>query len=280
MSEDLRGLRQVGAAHPDVRHALLIGRGAESGQLLISGLWAHRAALDAAVGIDAFFCTPELLYSDQGQDVARAVADRAQAAYRVSEKTIGRLSDSHRSVDGIASVIRMPQWRPDSVRLPADPLVVVADGLSSPGNLGTVIRTMDACGADLLIMTGIRARATTASVFKGSRGRMLTVPQIVIDSPQDAAHWLAARSIMIKVADADGSQPYTAAQWSGPTAIVIGNEHAGPSAAWRGFDRVRIPMLGRADSLNVAVSAAVLLYHARAERAGWSAQAGQAYRLG
>lgn len=274
MPAHLRGLRQVGAAHPDVRHALLVGRSADSGQLLISGLWAHRAALDAGVEIEAFFCAPELLYSDDGRDLARTVAGRAVVAYQVSEKTIGRLSDAHRSVDGIASVIRTPQWRPDLVRLPADPLIVVADGLSSPGNLGTVIRTMDACGADLLIMTGVRARATTASVFKGSRGRTLTVPQVPIDSPQDAAEWLVARSIMIKVADADGSQPYTAAEWLGPTAIVIGNEHAGPSAAWREFDRVRIPMLGRADSLNVAVSAAVLLYHARAQRDGWASRTG------
>lgn len=274
MPADLRGLRPVGAAHPDVRHALLVGRGSDTGRLLISGLWAHRAVLDAGVAIDSFFCTPELLYSGAGQELARAVADRAEVAYQVSEKTIGRLSDSHRSVDGIASVITLPQWRPDRIELPADPLIVVADGLSSPGNLGTVIRTMDACGADLLIMTGVRARATTASVFKGSRGRTLTVPQVVIESALEAAEWLAGRSVVIKVADADGSQPYTSAEWSGPTAIVIGNEHAGPSAAWRGFDRVRIPMLGRADSLNVAVSAGVLLYHARAQRDGWPSRAG------
>ena len=274
MPAGLRGLRQVSAAHPDVRHALLVGRDAESGHLLISGLWAHRAALDAGVEIDAFFCTPELLYSDDGRELARTAAGRAGVAYQVSEKTIGRLSDGHRSVDGMASVIRMPLWRADRIELPADPLIVVADGLSSPGNLGTVIRTMDACGADLLIMTGVRARATTASVFKGSRGRTLTVPQIAIESPNEAAEWLAARSIMIKVADADGSKAYTAAEWSGPTAIVIGNEHAGPSAAWRRFEQVRIPMLGHADSLNVAVSAAVLLYHARAQRDGWPSRTG------
>lgn len=269
MPAELRGPRQVSAAHPDVRHALLVGRGADTGRLLISGLWAHRAALDAGVAIDACFCTPELLYSEDGRELARTVAGRAGAAYQVSAKTIGRLSDGHRSVDGIASVIKLPQWHPDRIDLPIDALIVVADGLSSPGNLGTVIRTMDACGADLLIMTGVRARASSASVFKPSRGRTLTVPQIVIDAPCDAAEWLATRSIMIKVADADDGQPYTTADWSGPTAIVIGNEHAGPSAAWDGSDRVRIPMLGRADSLNVAVSAGVLLYHVRACRDGW-----------
>lgn len=269
MPADLRELRQVSAAHPDVRHALIVGRGADTGRLLISGLWAHRAVLDAGVGVEAFFCTPELLYSDEGRELARVVAARSSVAYQVSEKTIGRLSDGHRSVDGIASIIRLPQWRADRIQLAGDPLVVVADGLSSPGNLGTVIRTMDACGADLLIMTGIRARSTSASVFKGSRGRTLTVPQISIESPEEAAEWLAARSISVRVADADGSQAYTAVDWCGPTAIVIGNEHSGPSIAWQGFDRVRIPMLGRADSLNVAVSAAVLLYHARARRDGW-----------
>jgi TrmH family RNA methyltransferase len=100
------------------------------------------------------------------------------------------------------------------------------------------------------------------------------MPQIVIEAPGAAAEWLADRSITVRVADADGSQPYTTADWTGPAAIVIGNEHAGPSEAWKGFDRVRIPMLGRADSLNVAVSAAVLMYHARAQRDGWPSRTG------
>jgi TrmH family RNA methyltransferase len=120
-------------------------------------------------------------------------------------------------------------------------------------------------------MTGVRTRADGPAVFKGSRGRSLTVPHVVIDSPADAARWLVDRSIKIRVADADGSRSYPAADWSGPTAIVLGNEHSGPSAVWRRYDRVRIPMLGRADSLNVAVSAGVLLYHARAVRDGWAA---------
>lgn len=269
MSAELRELRQVGAAHPDVREALLTGRRADAGRLLISGIWAHRAVLDAGVVVDAFFCTPELLCSQESRDLAGILAARAQVAHQVSAKTIGRLSDGHRSVDGMASVIRLPQWHPDRVGLPADPLVVVADGLQSPGNLGTVIRTMDACAADLLIMTGVRTRATTATVFKGSRGRTLTVPQIVIEPPAQAAEWLVARSIAIRVADAGGSRSYTDADWSGPTAIVLGNEHSGPSPAWREFERVAIPMLGRADSLNVAVSAGVLLYHARAQRERW-----------
>jgi len=275
MAAELRELRQVGAAHPDVRSALLTGRSGEPGHLLISGLWAHSAALDAGVGVDAFFCTPELLYSDEGRALARAMAARARVAYQVSTRTMARLSDRHREGDSMASVLRLPQWDAERVRLPPQPLVVVADGLESPGNLGTIIRTMDACGADLLIMTGVRTRASGPAVFKGSRGRSLTVPHVVIGSPADAARWLVDRSIMIRVADADGSRSYAAADWSGPTAIVLGNEHSGPSVVWRGFDRVRIPMLGRADSLNVAVSAGVLLYHARAVRDGWAAAVGR-----
>jgi TrmH family RNA methyltransferase len=269
MAAELRELRQVGAAHADVRRALLTGRGAETGTLLISGLWAHRAVLDSHVAVDAFFCTPELLYSDEGRELARMMLARAPVAHRVSARTMARLSDRRREADAMASVIRLPQWNADRVQLPADALVVVADGLESPGNLGTVIRTMDASGADLLIMTGVRTRVTGHAVFKGSRGRNLTVPHVVIESPAEAVEWLAGRSIMIRVADAGGGRSYTAADWSGATAIVLGNEHSGPSAVWGGFERVQIPMLGRADSLNVAVSAGVLLYQARAQRDGW-----------
>jgi len=132
-----------------------------------------------------------------------------------------------------------------------------------------VIRTIDASDADLLIVTNPQARPDSSKVFVGSRGLSLSVPQLVIDDAAAAVAWLLTRSLSILVADADDGLPYAAADLRGPTALVLGNERHGPADAWRPFPRIRIPMLGRADSLNVGVSAGVLLYQARAQRAGW-----------
>jgi TrmH family RNA methyltransferase len=261
-------LRQIGSSHPDVRRALAAHRGRERAKLLICGIWEHRAALDADVGVDAFFCAPEAVFSDEGHDLARAMAARSRSSYRVSTKIIERLADRDR-IDGLASIIDLPRWQHDQLQLGADPLIVVSDGLASPGNLGTVIRTMDACAADLLIMINQRTRTTTGTVFESSRGRSLTVPQLSFDTVEEAISWLGARSVRIRVTDPNAGQPYTRTDWSGPIAIVLGNERYGVSDGWRHCDRVQIPMLGRADSLNVAVSAGVLLFHARAQRDRW-----------
>jgi tRNA G18 (ribose-2'-O)-methylase SpoU len=268
VGRDVWELRQVGAAHPDIRRALALRAGREPGQLLIDGIWAHQAAVDAGVGFDSFFCTPELLREPTGPALAGTVSDRARTAYRVSDKIIHRLSERDR-VDGMASIVELPRWRSHDVAVGPDPLIVVADGLQSPGNLGTVLRTMDACGAQPLIMTSLRTRADTAKVFQGSRGRSLTVPHLVMDEPTQAIRWLRDRRISVLVADANAGTPYPAADLRHGTAIVLGNERYGASAAWEMFPKIRIPMLGRADSLNVAVSAGVLLYHARAQRDGW-----------
>jgi tRNA G18 (ribose-2'-O)-methylase SpoU len=260
--------QQIGSGHPDVRRALAVKRGREPGRLLIDGVWAHRAALAAGAEIESHFVVPELLHSAE----ALALADRcrvsARDTHQVSTKIIERLSERDRC-DGLASIIVLPSWHADRLRLPSDALVVVADGLQSPGNLGTVIRTIDACRADLLIMTNLRARPTSDLVFRGSRGLSLMVPQLIMEDPDQAIEWLTGHSVSIMVADADDGVPYPQADLRGPTALVLGNERYGPAAEWRRFPRLRIPMLGTADSLNVAVSAGVLLYHARAQRENW-----------
>lgn len=272
MSADAPELRQVGSSHPDVRRALAALRGREHATLLICGIWAHRAALEAGVGVDTFFCAPELVHSDLAAELARDFSARAGSAYRVSTKIIERLAGRDR-IDGLASIIELPRWSPDRLLLGPNPLIVVADGLAAPGNLGTVIRTMDACRADLLIIINQRTRAGTPTVFESSRGRSLTVPQLRMDSVEQAIAWLRERSVLIRVTDPNGGRYYTRTDWRQPTAIVLGNERYGVSEAWSvhrpEVERIRIPMLGHADSLNVAVSAGVLLFHARAQREGW-----------
>ena len=260
--------QQIGAAHADFRRALAIKRGREADRLLIDGVWAHRAALDAGARFETVFVVPELLHTEQAELLADRCSEDARHSFRISAKIVQRLTDRDRS-DGLASIIELPRWHPDQIRLKPDSLVVVADALQSPGNVGTVIRTMDACRADVLIITNVRARPDSEQVFRGSRGLSLTVPQLIMETPAQVIDWLDHRSVSIMVADANGGVPYPRTDLRGPVAIVLGNERYGASPHWQDFPRIRLPMLGRADSLNVAVSAGVLLYHARAQRERW-----------
>jgi TrmH family RNA methyltransferase len=97
------------------------------------------------------------------------------------------------------------------------------------------------------------------------------VPSFEFEDTADAIRWLKRHRFTVYLADTDESANYRHCDYSGRTALVVGSERYGVSQPWydAGFSRIGIPMLGSADSLNVAISASVLLYEARAHKAGW-----------
>ena len=149
--------------------------------------------------------------------------------------------------------------------------MLVADAVEIPGNLGTLIRTLDAVRADALVLTNRRTRLTHPKVFRGSQGTVLTVPSVEFADAGRRGAVAAARRFRVLLADTDDARHYRRADYSGRVALVVGSERYGISPAWyeHGFERVAVPMLGSGDSLNVSVSASVLLYEARARQSGW-----------
>ncbi|MBA3524037.1 MAG: RNA methyltransferase, partial [Geodermatophilaceae bacterium] len=252
------GLQPIGVQHPKVKQVLALQRNTvPNGQQLFvaEGLWAHNVVLAANAPVHAFLYCPEAGYSDEARLRARQVADRATQSYRVSEKTFARMSERDRP-DGLLSITQLPYWTPENVPVAPDGLVLVADGLEIPGNLGTLVRTLDACGADCLVLTNRRTRLTHPKVFRGSHGTTLNVPTVEFDEPAEAIAWLKDLQCNVYLADTDDAVAYRGADYSGRTAIVVGSERFGISAQFyrHDFTRVRVPMLGRGDSLNVAVS--------------------------
>jgi TrmH family RNA methyltransferase len=161
------------------------------------------------------------------------------------------------------------RWAPQDLTFGDQALVLVADGLETPGNLGTLIRTLDACAADALVITDRRTPVLHPKVFRASHGASLTVPYVVFADTDAAAGWLRGHDFTVLLADtADDAVGYHDADWTGRVALVLGNERYGVSAAWRARESraVAVPMLGRGDSLNAAVAASVLLFEARARQ--------------
>jgi TrmH family RNA methyltransferase len=266
-------LQQIGLSHPRVKQVLDIQHNTAPNreQLLVAeGLWAHRLVLDAGVGVRTFLWCPELAYSDEARVRSEQVAERAEQAYRVSPRTLQRISERGQP-DGMVSVARLPSWDPDTVQFGRSALVLVADAVEIPGNLGTLVRTLDAVRADCLVLTNRRTRLTHPKVFRGSQGTVLTVPAVEFEQPAEAIGWLRAASFRVLLADTDQAEHYRRVDYGGRVALVVGSERYGISKPWyeHGFGRVAVPMLGSADSLNVSVSASVLLYEARARQDGW-----------
>ena len=268
-------LQQIGLSHPRVKQVVDIQRNTAPNRhrlFVADGLWAHNLLLETGAPVETLFWCPELIYSDEAAKRAEEVAARAHHAYRVSPKTMQRLAERERP-DGLLSVAQLPFWRPEDIQFGASALVLVADAVEIPGNLGTLLRTLDACRADCLVLTNRRTRLTHPKVFKGSQGMCLTVPSVEFDQPQAAVQWLRDNDFAVLLADTRGARGYRTLDYRGRVAFVVGSERYGISPAWYqpGFQRVQVPMLGRADSLNVAVSASILLYEARAQQDDWRA---------
>jgi tRNA G18 (ribose-2'-O)-methylase SpoU len=266
-------VQQIGSSHPAVRQVVQLQRnaaGGAAGLTVAEGLWANQAVRDSAVEVPVLLVCPEALRGPEAESVAAALTRRATEAYQISLRTLDRLADRDKP-DGLISVVALPQWEPADVNFSDRALVLVADGIEQPGNLGTLVRTLDACGADCLVLTDARTKPTNIKVFRASHGTILRIPTVTFDKTGDALGWLDAHGFQVYLADTDGASRYSDVPFAPRTAIVMGNERYGITEPWYrpSAQRVFIPMLGVADSLNVSISAAVLLYEARSHLSDW-----------
>jgi TrmH family RNA methyltransferase len=269
----MNDLQQIGPHHPAAERVRDIqnNRAPNPRRLFVAeGLFENNVVLETEVQVETFLWCPPAAYSDEARHRAQQLIDRARRSYQISEKTLARLAERP-NPDGLLSVAALPAWDPALLPLRADALVLVADAVEIPGNLGTLIRTLDACAADCLVLTNRRTRLTHPKVLRGSQGMSARVPSLEFVEVAEAIDWLRHNRFTVYLADTDDSVNYRAADYRGRTALVVGSERYGVSPAWyqAGFPRIGIPMLGAADSLNVAISASVLLYEARARKDAW-----------
>ncbi|MDD5482265.1 MAG: RNA methyltransferase [Kiritimatiellae bacterium] len=169
--------------------------------------------------------------------------------------------------DGLLAVAPQAQIGLDDLKLSPFPLLVVAQAIEKPGNLGTIFRSADAAGADAVIVCDRCTDVNNPNALRASVGAVFTVPAAEASS-QNAVRWLRAKKIQILAASPHAELEYTQADFRRGTAVVVGEEHRGLSALWmQAAERqVRIPMRGRIDSLNVAAAATILLFEAARQR--------------
>ena len=238
----------------------------ETGLTLVDGAREVRRALDShADVVEAFVCDP-LLAGEDARAVLDALETRRVPTTSTSETAFTKLAFGDRG-DGIVAVVRIPPMRLDDLELPAEPLVVIVEGVEKPGNLGAVLRSADGAGADALIAASPRTDLMNPNTIRSSAGTIFSV-RIAAAPTGEVIDWLRGHSIRVVAARVDADTLYTDADLTGGVAIAFGSEAGGLTAAWRteNVGAVRLPMLGIADSLNVSVSAAVLLYEARRQR--------------
>lgn len=171
------------------------------------------------------------------------------------------------STEGVIAVVREKQLSLDDLRLSSNSLVIVLERVEKPGNLGAVLRSADAAKADAVIVCDPLTDLYNPNLIRSSIGAVFSVPCVACSS-EECINFLKARGIQILTAQLQDSSLYYDTDMRRGTAIVMGTESTGLTDQWRqaADAHIRIPMLGQLDSLNVSVSAAILLFEAVRQR--------------
>lgn len=236
----------------------------ERGLTIVDGAREVRRAVEAGAEVVELWVAEEACLSADCRAVVSAVA--APRRVDASPAVLDRLSFGDRS-EGVVAVVRTPPTSLQRLDPPPDPLVVILDGVEKPGNVGAVLRTADAVGAAGLVLADPRTDAFNPNAIRASLGTAFSVP-IGAGTAAEVRDWCRRHGLRLVAARVDAGVRYTEADLRGALAIVLGSEAAGLGEEWRGPDleAVSVPMLGVADSLNVSVTAAVLLYEALRQR--------------
>ncbi|NLX40304.1 MAG: RNA methyltransferase [Bacteroidales bacterium] len=169
--------------------------------------------------------------------------------------------------EGVIALMRMESLMLEKITLSDNPLVIVVESLEKPGNLGAILRSADACGADCVLVCDPLADVFNPNVIRASTGACFTVKCACCTS-EEAFQWLKMHNISIITTQLQDSSLYHDTDMRGAVAIVFGREDRGLSDFWkeRSNAKIRIPMAGICDSLNVSVSVAVICFEALRQR--------------
>jgi len=239
-------------------------------RIIIFGLREVRRAIKSGVQpIEIFFCDgasqPEVL--TEIRFLLAGKADVTDHCYLLAAELFQSLCYGDR-LEGVIMTAQRADTGLDSLdqRMGAssdDSLVVVCEGLETPGNLGGLVRSADGSGAAAVVVADAVTDAFHPNAIRNSAGAVFHTP-VATASTVEARAWLLEREYRIFVATPEAEEDFYQKDLTGKAAIVLGNEAAGVSSQWRSepVEQFRLPMLGIADSLNVSVTGAILMYEA------------------
>jgi RNA methyltransferase, TrmH family len=233
------------------------------GRYLIEGVTELRRALTAGVPVETVLIAPAYLSAD-ARHTLETLGNLSLS--ELSEDAFKRLS-FRQTPDGIMAVARVQPVILTDVQLSENPLLLIVDGVEKPGNLGALLRTADATNCDMVILTGGGTDIYNPNVIRSSVGSLFSRPVVQTDREQAIA-FCRQHHIQLIASSPAAEADYWNVGYTTGVAIVLGTEHEGLSQTWfeAADTKVSIPMLGLADSLNVATSGALLLYEVLRQR--------------
>lgn len=228
------------------------------GLMLVEGYDEISLALAAGHYPRTLFIAPEI--------VRREIENVNTEIFTVSPAVLEKMS-YRENPDGWLGVFPIPRISLEDLKLNESPLIIVAESVEKPGNLGAILRTADAAQVDAVLVCDPRVDAYSPNVVRASRGTIFTVPVVETKNAQ-ALVYLQQRSIRVLAATPSAEAEYTRQDLRQPLAVVVGTEDEGLSDFWmsQADVKVRIPMLGKVNSLNVSTATALIIYEAVRQR--------------
>jgi TrmH family RNA methyltransferase len=235
----------------------------KAGQFLIEGSREIDMALKGGYKIETILYRPELVSEDQIEAISDPSMDRIEVSEEVYEKLAYR-----DSTQGMLAVARSQGHDIGDLTLSsAIPLVLVAEAPEKPGNIGALLRTADAANLDAVIIANPKSDLYNPNIIRSSVGCLFT-NTVATGTTTEIISFLKDLGISIYCAALQTSIPYQHQDFTGPTALVVGTESTGLSTEWleNSTQNIIIPMQGKIDSLNVSVTAGILIFEAKRQR--------------
>jgi TrmH family RNA methyltransferase len=269
MSKNGKEQRIVSARNPKLTAAIRLRKRRDRdrlGLILIEGAREISRALDRGITVNRVFTCAACDMREDEQLLIKDFKRQRIELIEVGAKAFEKIAYREGTIRFVA-VGERPNLGMNAIPSVDTPLYIVMDDVEKPGNLGAVLRSADGAGVTAVIASDERTDLYNPNVIRASLGTIFTVPTVATTA-KEAIQWLTSKGVQIVVTTPAADTLYTEADLTGPTAIVVGSEDRGVRQEWlEAADvKVKIPMLGSADSLNVAQSATILVYEALRQR--------------
>lgn len=232
----------------------------QTGTFLMEGKREIELALKGGYELETILFLPELISKKTIESYSGI--DCIELSKEVYQKLAYR-----DTTEGILAVAKSKRHELADLKLSENPLVLVAEGIEKPGNLGALLRTADAANIDAVLIANPRSDLYNPNIVRSSVGCLFT-NQIAVGATEEIIAYLKSNKIAIYSATLQNSNSYHLENYTTPTALVVGTEATGLSELWRTESKqnIVIPMQGEIDSMNVSVAAAIVLFEAKRQR--------------
>lgn len=231
----------------------------ENKQFVVEGIRSVEEAISSGAHVQYCLCS-ENISGDRIESLQRAAQKKGIKIYMISGDLIDEICDTE-TPQGIVAIVDRENYSLKQLTSGTD-FLVIADRIQDPGNLGTIIRTADAAGADGVVLSEGTVDPYSPKVLRSTMGSVFHIPVVSVPDICDAIDTMKENGFSIYASSLEGSSPYYSREYNGKVAIVIGNEASGvdPKILLKSDRLIKIPMPGQAESLNAAVAGGILMF--------------------